>query len=87
MIGVDMRWPVAAAQPIAHHESASLTFGNSKAAVPAAGGLQTTGAAAFSLRRTLTNGRYAANNPAHEHIDRSYCGGNAHGQDGVTIRR
>ena len=41
----------------------------------------------FWCRPTLTNDIYLANTSRHEDLDRSYCGGNAHGQDGVTVRR
>jgi hypothetical protein len=41
----------------------------------------------FWCKVALTNAIYLANTSRHENIDRSYCGGYAHGQDGVTIRR
>jgi hypothetical protein len=41
----------------------------------------------FCGKATLTNGIYLANTPNYENFERTYCGGNAHGQDGVTVRR
>jgi hypothetical protein len=35
----------------------------------------------------LTRHIFAVNTSAHENYDFAYCGGKAHGQDGVTIRR
>jgi hypothetical protein len=39
------------------------------------------------LNDALTLGGFLANTSAHEKLDRTYRGGTAHGQDGVTIRR
>ncbi len=35
----------------------------------------------------LTQGNNLSNTSAHDDFERTYRGGNAHGQDGVTIRR
>ncbi len=41
----------------------------------------------FSCASALTGGNFMANSSAHDRIERTYRGGKAHGQDGVTIRR
>ena len=41
----------------------------------------------FLFRLALTLRNFLSINCAHENSSNSYCGGKAHGQDGVTIRR
>jgi hypothetical protein len=41
----------------------------------------------FLLRNALTLRNFLSINSAHDNFERSYRGGKAHGQDGVTIRR